>query len=106
MAKPVVLTQPYEIVLHKGSGMAQFCVRAKNLDNTSTVTLAPSTWNLINQNNSHHAEGVIRVKAKYTGTYVKEIEADQIQITVTNTDAMMMPDPSVPVKVPVFVDET
>ena len=107
MAKPVVLTQPYEIVVRKPSGLARFCVRANNLDASSKMKLAPASYTLHDQDGTKWSKGVIRVKAKYTGGFsIMTVEADQITITVTNTDMMGTATPSDPVTVPVFVDDS
>src|SRR5262245_5761915 len=105
---PVLLTVDYEIVLHKPSKSARFCVRANNLDASSTVEAWPpgNSWKLINQDKSQWSKGVIRVKVKYSGPFRAEtIEADNITITVTNTD-MVGGTAQGTADVKVFVDDT
>jgi len=108
---PIVITQPYEVSLHRGSRVARFCVRAFNLlgpPGSSRVEDWPpgSSWRLLHQDPPNVAKGVIFVIVRYTGAFPDDRpEADNITITVTNTDATGSSTPGSSAALPVYVDD-
>jgi len=106
---PIVLTQPYEVSLHKRSRVARFCVRAVNLigpPGSSSVTGLGSSWRLLHQDRADLAKGVIFVIAQCSGP-IRDAppEVDNITITVTNTDGTGSSTPGSSAPLPVYVDD-
>jgi len=103
---PPVITSTNFAVRVKRSGKARFCIMANGLDDGSEPISQTTKWD-VELRKLDLSRGIMLCRGTYRGTFRRRTsEAENIIVTVTNTDALGDPQESRPVTIPVFTDDT